>query len=312
MWRKALQISKKNLRLPICIIFFIFIISSQISAQSMEMLQMPEMPAMPTMPTMQSISSGSFYTPTVPTAPVSPAKQNSAKTNNTEDKSNEAVLSNANTTTNTTNSLQTDPSNILTASDILGLYDSGLFSDLSSLDTTSSVQNYATTSQTNLLLQQMLNSLNDLKTQQNNADAYQKTEMEVKQSDAQNFKSREPKILRFKINGYDILSSLSAYFISEQEADGTFLLTADRKYYVDQFPRTETFYMLFRPTSTTGSCLTYNVQPTLTQDYKNENSFIYRMTQTGNLTAEKTGNLVVLHYSDKNLSVDLLLDLDNK
>lgn len=312
MWRKVLQISKRNIYLSFGIIFFTFFINFHIFAQSMEMLQMPEMPAMPSMPSMQSISSGNFYTPTVPTAPVSPVKPNSVNSNTTDEKNNETVITNGNNTANINSTLQADPSKILTASDILGLYDSGLFSDLSSLDTSSAVQNYATTSQTNLLLQQMLNSLNDLKTQQNNADAYHKTEMEVKQSDAQTFKSREPKILRFKINGYDILSSLTAYFISEQEADGTFLLTADRKYYVDQLPRTETFYILFRSASTTGSSLTYNVQPTLTQDYKNENSFIYRMTQAGNLTAEKTGNLVVLHYADKNLTIDLLLDLDNK
>ena len=151
MWRKVLQISKRNIYLSFGIIFFTFFINFHIFAQSMEMLQMPEMPAMPSMPSMQSISSGNFYTPTVPAAPVSPVKPNSVNSNTTDEKNNETVITNGNNTANINSTLQADPSKILTASDILGLYDSGLFSDLSSLDTSAAVQNYATTSQTNLL-----------------------------------------------------------------------------------------------------------------------------------------------------------------
>lgn len=306
-----MQISNKKILIFCSGIIFSALIGSHVFAQSMEMIPMPAMPSMPSMPTTQSISPNSFYTPTIPNAPSTPKKPDANNDSSNAVQPN-ASVTNANSTNDQMNTLlNKEKSAILTAADISGLYDSGLFSDLSSLNS-SSLQNYTTSTQTNLLLQQMLNSLNDLKTQQNNANEAQKTQMEAKQSDAQNFKSREPQILRFKINGYDIISSLETYFISEQEADGTFLITADRKYYANQYQRNETFYMLFRATSTTGSSLAYNVQTTLSQDVKNENSFIYRMAQVGNLTAEKTGNLVVLHYTENGLSIDLLLDLDNK
>lgn len=290
-------------------IFLAFIFCSKVSAQSMEM---PQMPSMPEMPTIQSISSNGFYTPALPSLPKNPTAPASEDSNSSGNKKTETTMSAATSNADLLQTmLEASSSSVLSASDISSLYDSGLFSNLSTLSSSSSMQNYATSTQTNLLLQQMLNSLNELKAQQNNADAAQKTAMENKQADAQNFKNREPSILRFKINGYDIISSLTANFVSEQEADGTFLLTADRKYYVNQVPRTETFYMLFKAVSTTGNALTYKVQSSLTQDYKNENSFIYRMAQTNNMVAEKTGNLVVLHYSENGLSVDLLLDLDN-
>ena len=312
MWRKALQISK--LKKNYLQIIFILFLSLEAKSQSMEMPEL-QMPTMPSMPTIQSISSNNFYTPSLPTTPTIPVSPTVTQNedNSTGEKKSETTISSSNANSDLMQSLlSSSTSSILTASDISSLYDSGLFSSLSGLDSSSLLQNYTTTTQTNLLLQQLLNSLNELKAQQNNADAGQKTAMENKESDAKIFKSREPKILRFKINGYDINSSLTQIFISEQESDGTFLLTADRKYYVNQAARNETFYMLFNAVSTRGNSLSYKVQTSLTQDYENENSFIYKMAQTNNLKADKTGNLVVLHYSENGFVIDLLLDLDNK
>ena len=265
---------------------------------------MPEMPEMPSMPTI----GGGFYTPSFPTR----VKNNTQNQNTTENgkEKNETVLTESITPESVLTSNLTK-GNILTAYDISSLYDSGLFSNLSSLDTTSTMSNYNTTSSTNVLLQQVLNGLNDLKKQQQNASAKEKNELDAVKTDFENFKKREPAILRFKINGYNISDSLTKVFFSDTEADGTFLLTADRKYFVNQQVRTETFYMLFKTIGSNGSTLTYRVQPTLVQDHKNENSYVYKLAGVKNLTAEKTGNLVVIHYSGDSVNADLLLDIDS-
>ena len=275
--------------------------------QSIEMPAMPEAPAMPSMPSVSG--SGSFYTPTFPSSSGT-SKSASAKTDSST-KSSETVLSDGTTTSDVLSSLLGVNTSTLTASDISSLYDSGLFSRLSGLDSTSSFLSYSTSATTNVLLQQVLNSLNDLKSKQNNASAAEKQVLENTQTDSETFKQREPTILRFKINGYNIADSLTKVFFSEPEADGSFLLTADRKYYSNQKLMTETFYMLFKTVSSTGSSVFYKVQPAIVQDNKNENSFVYKLMNKHNLTAEKTGNLVVMHVND-DLTADMLLDIDKR
>ena len=130
--------------------------------------------------------------------------------------------------------------------------------------------------------------------------------------DAVDEKTDDFALFRFKINGYNIADSLTKVFFSETEPDGSFLLSADRRYFVNQQTRTETFYMLFKTVSSNGSSLTYRVQPSIVQDHKNENSYVYRLAAVKNLTAEKTGNLVVIHYSSDSVNADVLLDIDSK
>lgn len=270
-------------------------------AQSLDMPDMPEMPSMPTV-------GGSFYTPSFPGRPNS--KTSSSTTAENSKEKTETILTESLTPESILSS-SLAKGNTLTAYDISSLYDSGLFSNLSSLSSTGSLSNYTTATSTNVLLQQVLNSLNDLKKQQQNASAKEKNELNATKVDSENFKKREPSILRFKVNGYNIADSLTKVFFSETEADGSFLLTGDRKYFVNQQARTETFYMLFKTLSSTGSTLTYRVQPTLVQDYKNENSYVYKLAAVKNLTAEKTGNLVVIHYTGDSVNADLLLDIDS-
>lgn len=271
--------------------------------QSIEMPPMPDMPAMP------AISpSGSYYRPSVP---YQKSSNGSTKKATTEVKKNEALLSDANANVDLL-SLLTGNNSMLTASDISSLYDSGSFTDISSLTGSTSLSNYATTSTTNILLQQVLNNLNDLKTEQNKASPEEKEALENMQTDSKTFKNREPSILRFRINGYNIADSLTTVFFSDTEPDGTFLLTADRRYFANQQTLTETFYMLFRATSSSGSTIQYKVQPSIVQSVKNENSYVYKLAEVKNLTAEKTGNLVVLHYNEDKLTADMLLDIDRK
>ena len=271
--------------------------------------QMPEMPEMPSMPTI----GGGFYTPSFPVRPGNRNKTNSS--DNSKEK-NESVLTEAITPESVINAALTK-GNTLTASDISSLYDSGLFTNISSLSGTgvggaNGLSNYTTSTSTNVLLQEVLNSLNELKKQQQSASPKEKNELNAVKADSENFKQREPSILRFKINGYNISDSLTKVFFSETEADGSFLLTGDRRYFVNQQLRTETFYMLFKTVSSNGSSLTYKVQPSIVQDFKNENSFVYRLANVKNLTAEKTGNLVVMHFSSDSVNADLLLDIDSK
>ena len=296
-----MQICKSKKAVLVSVFLMWSSLAFSIFAQSLDMPEMPEMPSMPTI-------GGGFYTPSFPTR----VKNNTQNQNTTENgkEKNETVLTESITPESVLTSNLTK-GNILTAYDISSLYDSGLFSNLSSLDTTSTMSNYNTTSSTNVLLQQVLNGLNDLKKQQQNASAKEKNELNATKTDSENFKKREPSILRFKINGYNIADSLTKVFFSDTEPDGSFLLTGDRRYFVNQQVRTETFYMLFKTISSNGSTLTYRVQPTLVQDHKNENSYVYKLAGVKNLTAEKTGNLVVIHYSGDSVNADLLLDIDS-
>ena len=224
------------------------------------------------------------------------------KTNN-QDFVNQTVLTETNNEQNLLSGLL-ESNSTLTAADISDLYDSGLFTTLSSL----SNGNLSTTN----LLQKSLSRLTNLKNGQQNLTQEKKEELQNHLADANTFKQREPSILRFKINGYNINDSLTKVFFSDPESDGSFLLTGDRRYFVNQQARTETFYMLFRTVSSSGSSVSYRVQPTLVQDYENENSFVYRLSEAKNLTAEKTGNLVVMHYAEDNLKIEMLLDIDKK
>ena len=296
-----MQICKSKKAVLVSVFLMWSSLAFSIFAQSLDMPEMPEMPSMPTI-------GGGFYTPSFPTR----VKNNTQNQNTTENgkEKNETVLTESITPESVLTSNLTK-GNILTAYDISSLYDSGLFSNLSSLDTTSTMSNYNTTSSTNVLLQQVLNGLNDLKKQQQNASAKEKNELNATKTDSENFKKREPSILRFKINGYNIADSLTKVFFSDTEPDGSFLLTGDRRYFVNQQVRTETFYMLFKTIGSNGSTLTYRVQPTLVQDHKNENSYVYKLAGVKNLTAEKTGNLVVIHYSGDSVNADLLLDIDS-
>lgn len=290
-----------------------------------------EMPSMPSMPDFPSVSQdGSFYRPSFPSKM---NNQNYSNKKSEESKNqNETVIKNQ-TSDIAKKLLDSSLSSTLTASDISALYDSGLFGNISSLQynsqydsmsnslssslldsmlTNSGVQNYSTNYTTNVLLQKVLNELENLKNQQKKASDVEKQELSDVQTDSKNFRQREPSVLRFKINGYDISKSLTKTFFSDTEADGSFLFTADRKYYADNNTFKETFYMLFSAENSKGSTVFYNVEPYIVQENKNENSYVYKFLNKKNITAEKTGNLVVLHFSDEKLTADILLDIDKK
>lgn len=283
-----------------------------VSAFLFSQAKMPEMPEMPAMPglTMPQIDD-TFYTPNIPPKNL-PQKATSSETDAAEKNRdiNQSVLKDGLTTDDIIKRMVSG-SDLLTASDISTLYDSNLFSNISSLSGIN-INSQANQNSQTALLEKMLESLDELKAEQKKASAEQKEELAMQKQDKQNFRTREPSVLRFKINGYNIADSLTQVFFSDVEADGSFLLTADRKYFVNQAQINETFYFLFKTSGSNGSVTSYEVIPTIAQDKKNTNSFVYRMCQLSDLTAQKTGNLVVLHYDTGGFIADMLLNIDVK
>ena len=156
-------------------------------------------------------------------------------------------------------------------------------------------------SSSNAMLEKILSELDNVKKQ--NAEAVKSNEEQPLASSAR------PGILRFIVNGYDILSSCRTVYFSDVGEDGTFLLTGDRTYTANGQKRMETFYLLFRPAGHAGFSTQYKVECSVVQDYTNVHSFMYRLASLGNLTAVKTGNLVSMRTSDQNCRADLLIDI---
>lgn len=265
---------------------------------SLFLLNGQTMPEMPEFPEISAPTLGSgFYKPKIPYYPK--AKNPTTESENSSEKDkNETVLTDGTTTTDLLSSIL-NTNDFLTAQDITSLSNAGSLSSLSGLlGTNTSSDNLSN----NLLLQQILQSLEELKAEKKE---------EITAGTTESLKVHAPSVLRFKINNYNIKDSLTTVYISSQENDGSFLMTADRRYIADKKVRNETFYLLFKTKENSGSVITYDVSPSINQDSKNENSFLYKLCSQKNLSAQKTGNLVVLRSSSKDCEADLLIDLDN-
>lgn len=117
------------------------------------------------------------------------------------------------------------------------------------------------------------------------------------------------KIIRFSVNGYDILSTCRHVFISDVQTDGTFLVTGDRRYSTDGKTRKETFHLLFKTSEGESGVSRYETATAVNQDYLNENSFLYQMSNMKGLKASRVGNLVTMHTDDPKWNLELLIDL---
>ncbi len=215
-------------------------------------------------------------------------------------------------------------SNLLTAGDLSNLSGLGLFGTVSNLLSKSNSAN--SKSGTNLyqnpagenflvnqnssdskILEQILAELSGLKSDNSQNGALRSENIDG----FSNSVKTEPKILRFNVNGYDILSSCKKIYFSEQESDGTFLLTGDRKLFSANKSQSETFYFFFNSKGSDGGITKYKVTPAVSQDKKNTYSFLYRLTQKNELEAERTGNLVTLRANDGNgWKMDLLISMN--
>ena len=218
-------------------------------------------------------------------------------------------------------------SNLLTAGDLSNLNGLGLFGTVSNLLSNSRGLNSANSkSEANLyqnlagenflinqnssdskILGQILSELSELKS----SNTKNGTLRSENKDGFSNAAKTEPKILRFNVNGYDILSTCKKIYFSEQESDGTFLLTGDRKYFSANKSRSETFYFFFNSKGSDGGITKYKVTPAVSQDSENAYSFLYGLTQKNELEAERTGNLVTLRANDgSGWKMDLLISMN--
>lgn len=316
------------------------------NATTLEMLEMPSISVLsgPAMPTISTPTIGrKFYTPTINRSYETNTNSN-AENYSASENSASSLKSSTNAkpfaATSSVNSQEKASSassfglkslssaltssgfgTSLSASDLLSMDSNGLFSNIYRLLGTNTNDIYSEPSET--LLNNIISSLEEIKQEQEkineklakengtnqtsgNPPAIQSDSEIVtyKQNDQKN-----PSILRFSINGLNILDTCRTVYFSKKENDGSFLLTGDRKYYANGKIFTETFYFLFKSDGNSGANLGYNVQPAIIQNTENKNSFVYKLSQKKNLKAAKTGNLVTLHFSDSELRTDVLLDI---
>lgn len=120
------------------------------------------------------------------------------------------------------------------------------------------------------------------------------------------------RILRFSVNDYDILKTCGKIYISDIQHDGSFLVTGDRRYLSDGKQRKETFHMLFKNSMGENSATRYTAAASVTQDYLNEFSFLYQLSNRKDMSALRTGNLVTMRTADPDWKLELLIDLGEK
>lgn len=340
MWRKVLKICKQN-TFKLTVFLFIFLLESFPffaadsfrKDNSQSSISMPSSPSMPSLST-PSIGSG-FYIPG--SKDFYYGIQNSNKSNSTASAGTEEASAGSKTqntgtspassltagsadTTGDTAGLLTgavsqagnSTSNLLTANDLSAMNGLGIFSSISNLlqgksSGTDKLQNASflvnQNSSDSQKLEQILTELSELKSQNAGADGT----IKQAQNGFSNAAVKEPKILRFNVNGYDILSNCRKVYFSTQESDGTFLLTGDRKYLNENKTRSETFYFFFHADGNEEGITKYKVTPAVSQDYENTASLLYQLTQKNELEAARTGNLVTLHESKDGWNMDLLI-----
>lgn len=202
----------------------------------------------------------------------------------------------------------------LTAKDISSLGSDGLFGGIYGLlgdDNSILTKAYQNTTSSDVLLSKIMEQLNELKLQNEKLTEQLRISSENQNNTAKK-SEMSPKILRFVVNGYNLLDTCRTVYFSKKDFDGSFLLTGDRRYTSDNKSRDETFYLLFKADGNCGSTAGFYVEPKVVQDYKNEYSFLYQLSKKHDLKAEKTGNLVSLRCTEPAWNFDLLLDIGSE
>lgn len=292
-----------------------FVFSQNSSGVNMPSVSMPSSPTSPSMPSLSVPSLDSkFYIPQTVVSNKKDVVPNPKHENNQESQASSvasvAALNPMPTLdTSTENALYSMDSGFVSASDISSLGHNGLLGSLYGL--TGGASRLSSASNDTMLLK-IMQGLSEIKKQQDElSEKVLANENTMKNQETYNKaeKSNNPAILRFVINGYNISDTCKTVYFSEKENDGSFLLTADRRYLFEDKPRNETFYFLFRSNGIGGASRAYNIEPAIVQDYKNEDSMVYKFCQQNDLKADKIGNLVTLHTASADLNCDLLLDI---
>lgn len=257
--------------------------------------------SMPQMPSMPSVSSPSI---------------NSSSVNNQTAKSQEKTSQTKKQTSSVTAAslLQMNSSNPFGSITDLNSILSNLSTektteaDLSTLSTLSTqlLNSTSNSLSSNVILTEILKKLETMQEQLDKINDEPKSEQKEKIISTENgkIKAQKQKILRFKINNYDLTKTFTTLFFSEQEADGSFLLTGDRVYYLYGKQMSETFYMLFKNKKGNN----FEVAVALTQNDENQHSFLYRLSKDSPYEAQCTGNLFFVNHNQNDLKVDILIE----
>lgn len=278
------------------------------------------------MPSMPTISEPTLSSPTI-SNPTTSGTSSSQSTNKSEGAKSSTNTSKS--TTSKTSSKSTTTAAGLTAANLLGL-SGGASGDLlssllnttgnSSLATgTNAISGMANPASTTLLneivkkletLQKTVDSMNGTtassttKTTKTTNTASTSTTSTTNKMLASSDKGR---VVRFRINGYDILNSLTAVYFSDRNDDGSFIFTADRTYTADRTTKQETVYMLFSHPAKTSPH--YEIASTVMQDTENRNSFLYRFSEQSPLSARLTGNTITMLSNKQNFKCELVIEL---
>lgn len=264
-------------------------------------IAMPSITA-PSMPTVTVPHlGGGFYTPVAPKAPVLDKSSDSAQEQTAATSSDSLVRKTQRATAQAAGELGLTATD-LTSMDQLGLLSSGILGGGSLSALKAATAKTAPGSVDSVLLQQILAQLAELKAQLENQDAPAAPDRQETTANR--------RILRFVVNGYDVLATCRDVYFSVPETDGSFLLTGDRKYLSNGANRSETFHLLFAAKAAENGFAQYGVTAAVTQDYTNEYSFLYQLAERQPLTARRTGNFVSLRVNDPDWKLDLLIALD--
>lgn len=262
----------------------------------------------PSMPTVSSPEIGNgFYSPGAVLKPeYSKNTSDSSQPEKSKSENKNSESSNAKT------EMQKKILSALTAKDISLLNEKGFSSDINSM--IFSLSSSDNSQETKILLNKILAEIEKIKDNSNKENNNKKT-AEVSAAPAKEEKQPEKakaRLLRFSVNGYDILRTCRKIYISEVQLDGTFLVTGDRVYSSDGKNRTETFHILFKTSPNENETLNYKAAANVTQDYLNENSFLYQLSKFENLPAMRVGNFISMRTEEPNWKLELLIDLGEK
>ena len=270
-------------------------------------------------PSMPTISSPTMPTVSVPVIGSSFYYSNSNTTDSSNNSSSKKSSSNSDAKSSSTKS-SSNLLSTLTANDLQTLSATGMLDSLlenstgsSSLLGLSNLYTSSSSSETNILLKQVLSEMEEIKQQTSAPEkvASQAVQAPVVTSTSKTSatNTKPSRLIRFSVNGYDVLRTCRTVYISDVQEDGTFLVTGDRKYASDGVTRSETFHLLFKKDKGSSGLQNYHAAAAVTQDYLNEYSFLYQLSQRENLSATRTGNLVTMRTTDPDWKLELLIDL---
>ncbi|WP_296029654.1 hypothetical protein [uncultured Treponema sp.] len=264
----------------------------------------------PSMPTVSSPEIGNgFYSPGAVLKPE--YSKNTSQSSSSQSEQAKSENKNAESS-NAKNEMQKKILSALTAKDISLLNEKGFSSDINSM--IFSLSSSDNSQETKVLLNKILTEIEKIKDNSNKENSNKKSP-EVSAASAKEEKLPEKtkaRLLRFSVNGYDILRTCRKIYISEVQLDGTFLVTGDRVYSSDGKNRAETFHILFKSSPSENGNSNYKATANVTQDYLNENSFLYQLSKFENLPAMRVGNFVSMHTEEPSWKLELLIDLGEK